>query len=143
MITSHCWALSVLRTKPRRCAHQVKEIVLPRSPATSSASLFSKPCCCASENGRLFGSAHTRSSSAIAGRSAVRINSAAAQPITLVHPGGRSSCPPPCPSPRRRGERRRGERWAIFSLRQCAKRGADDLRGAELSLSPQTEERAG
>ena len=35
---------------------------MPRSFAIICASLFSKPCCCWFEYGKLFGSAHTRSS---------------------------------------------------------------------------------
>src|SRR4051812_14045550 len=48
--------------KPRRCAHQVYETFSPKLAATMAASLFSNPASALFENGRLFGSAQTRSS---------------------------------------------------------------------------------
>src|SRR5205085_11986519 len=58
--TSHAPAFKVLRMKPRRCAHQVYSSFSCRSSANSSAILFSNPSPRSFENGRLFGSAHTR-----------------------------------------------------------------------------------
>ena len=55
-------APSVLRMKSRRCAHQVYDSSASCSSATSSAIRFSNPSPCSFENGRLFGSAQTRSS---------------------------------------------------------------------------------
>src|SRR5581483_8766125 len=60
MMTSHCRARSVLRTKPRRCGAQKYSTRRPRSRATRSAILFSNPCCRSFENGMLFGSEQTR-----------------------------------------------------------------------------------
>src|SRR5215207_864349 len=64
MTTSQTPARSVLRKKPRRCAHQVYSTRSPRSWANNSAILFSKPSPRSLENGRLFGSAQTRSTPA-------------------------------------------------------------------------------
>src|SRR5690349_7206812 len=61
---SHTPAFSVLRKKPRRCAHHVYSTRSPRSWANSSAILFSKPSPRLFEKGRLFGSAQTRSTPA-------------------------------------------------------------------------------
>src|SRR5690349_13617898 len=61
---SHAPARSVLRKKPRRCAHHVYSTRSPMSWARSSAILFSKPSPRWLENGRLFGSAQTRSTPA-------------------------------------------------------------------------------
>src|SRR6185503_9491020 len=61
--TSHFCADNVLRRNPRRCANQVYSTRLPRSRASSAAILFSKPSPFELVNGRLFGSAHTRSGS--------------------------------------------------------------------------------
>src|SRR5918994_214076 len=63
-------AFRVLRRKPRRCAHQVYSTAAPSSSATSSTSLFSNPSPRSLENGRLFGSAQTRSSRPAAGAEA-------------------------------------------------------------------------
>src|SRR5690349_8024475 len=52
--------------KPRRCGNHVYSTVVPSSFAISVASSFSKPSPCSSENGRLFGSEHTRSGSCVA-----------------------------------------------------------------------------
>src|SRR5688572_7538248 len=46
--------------KPRRCAHHTYSIRASSDSPTSSAIRFSKPWSFAFENGRLFGSAHTR-----------------------------------------------------------------------------------
>src|ERR1041384_2337811 len=64
MTTSDIPAFNVLRKKPRRCAHHVYSIRSPRSWAISSAILFSNPSPRSFENGRLFGSAQTRSTPA-------------------------------------------------------------------------------
>src|SRR4051812_14652432 len=58
---SHSPAASVLRTKPRLCAAHAYRRSAPRSRATREAILFSNPSCRSFENGRLFGSAQTRS----------------------------------------------------------------------------------
>src|SRR3954447_1589466 len=60
-------ALSVLRMKPRRSAHQVYLRSAWRVSAMTAATAFSKPCCCWLEKGRLLGSAQTRKSRADAG----------------------------------------------------------------------------
>src|SRR5687767_7762430 len=60
MMTSHDCALSVLRTNPRRCAHQVYATVRPMSRAMSWAILFSNPSPRPFEKGRLLGSEQTR-----------------------------------------------------------------------------------
>src|SRR4051812_36824244 len=62
--TSQRPAFTVLRKKPRRCAHQVYSTRRPNSSPISVASLFSKPSPFRFENGRLFGSEQTRSASA-------------------------------------------------------------------------------
>src|SRR5918993_6112286 len=61
MTASHIPSRSVLRMKPRRCAHHTYSIRASSESPTSSAILFSNPSSCAFENGRLFGSAQTRS----------------------------------------------------------------------------------
>src|SRR6185312_3922488 len=60
-MTSQLRALRVLRTKPRRCAHHVYSTRSPRSAASSEAMRFSNPSPRSFENGKLFGSAQTRS----------------------------------------------------------------------------------
>src|SRR3954451_21645637 len=60
MTISQSPARSVLRTKPRRCAHQRYSSGTSRSWASSSAMRFSNPSPASFENGRLFGSAQTR-----------------------------------------------------------------------------------
>src|SRR5688500_10903389 len=60
MMTSHDFALSVLRTNPRRCAHQVYATVRPMSRAMSWAIRFSNPSPRSFEKGRLLGSEQTR-----------------------------------------------------------------------------------
>src|SRR5687768_9195985 len=60
MMTSHDFALSVLRTNPRRCAHQVYATVRPMSRAMSWAIRFSNPSPRSFEKGRLLGSVQTR-----------------------------------------------------------------------------------
>src|SRR5581483_948516 len=55
-------ARSVLRTNPTTCGNQVYLTGSDRSLPTTSAILFSKPSPFSSENGRLLGSAQTRSS---------------------------------------------------------------------------------
>src|SRR4051794_34816850 len=60
MTISQSPARSVLRTKPRRCAHQRYSSGTPRSRASSAAMRFSNPSPASFENGRLFGSAQTR-----------------------------------------------------------------------------------
>src|SRR5215207_9143590 len=72
--------LSVLRKKPRRCAHQVYSTRSPRSRAMSSAILFSKPSRRSFENGRLFGSAQMRSSRGPLGVAGAAATSSAVAP---------------------------------------------------------------
>src|SRR5256714_12972056 len=67
-MTSQLPAFSVLRTKPRRCAHEVYATRSPRSWAMSAAMRFSKPSPRTFENGRLFGSAQTRRAGAVTAR---------------------------------------------------------------------------
>src|SRR5258708_8432307 len=55
-------ARSVLRTKPTTCGNQVYFTGSDRSLPSTSAILFSKPSPFSSENGKLLGSAQTRSS---------------------------------------------------------------------------------
>src|SRR3954463_2723984 len=62
MTTSHLPAFSVLRMRPRPGAHRVWEPCWPKCSATMAASLFSNPASALFENGRLLGSAQTRSS---------------------------------------------------------------------------------
>src|SRR5207248_9700719 len=57
---SHSPARKVLRTKPRRCAHQGYSSRALKSVASNSAILFSNPSPFRSENGRLLGSEQTR-----------------------------------------------------------------------------------
>src|SRR5436189_5857288 len=61
MTTSQRPASSELRMKPRRCGSQKYSRVRCSSCATSAAILFSNPSPGRFENGRLFGSAQTRS----------------------------------------------------------------------------------
>src|SRR5881398_2475386 len=64
MSTSHDPKPIVFRTYPRRWAHHVYSTDACNSAATRSASLFSNPSSRLFENGRLFGSAQTRSTRA-------------------------------------------------------------------------------
>src|SRR5439155_21596606 len=59
--TSKRWALSELRTNPRRCGNQKYSSGRPNSCATRVAILFSDPAPRSFENGMLLGSADTRS----------------------------------------------------------------------------------
>ena len=59
--TSHAFAFSVLRRKPRRWTHHVYSTRAPISSATIAAMRFSKPSPLSFEYGSAAGSAHTRS----------------------------------------------------------------------------------
>src|SRR5215204_6412024 len=61
MTTSQSPAFNVFLTNPRRCAHHVYRTSACRSRPTSAARWFSNPSSRSFVNGRLFGSAHTRS----------------------------------------------------------------------------------
>src|SRR5687767_7308279 len=64
--------------KPRRCAHHTYSIRTASESPTSSAILFSKPSSFAFENGRLLGSAHTRSTRRESAHPAAKMTSAIA-----------------------------------------------------------------
>src|SRR6185312_760465 len=83
-MTSHRPALSVLRTKPRRCGCQVYCTGAPSASPTSRAMAFSSPSCFWFENGMLFGSAQTRRGGAAASRP-----TSASRAVTSVPAGGR------------------------------------------------------
>src|SRR4030095_9321721 len=88
MTTSQTPARNVFRKKPRRCAHHVYSTRSPMSWANSSAILFSKPSRRSFEKGRLFGSAHTRSTPAgrvnCGGAAAIGADLYSAHPIQNV-----------------------------------------------------------
>src|SRR5688500_19022422 len=132
MITSHVPARSVLRTKPRRCAHHVYSTRASSSRATSLASRFSSPSPRAFEKGRLFGSAQTRSTrpSTVAADGAA-LPASSSVPIIAASPRARHA-------PRRAvtpsGKREDIERPSLLGvLRQVARRADEAVGGGRVA----------